>query len=358
VSRQLDQLDDLDTRIVVALQQDGRASWRKVADAVDSPVTTVARRGQQLLADGVVKVTAVPALGAHGPYDNFLVRINCTPGAHASVAAALVARPDVRFCTIVTGKFDIMAELVVYGGVSRYPDLMAGLHSVDGVERSRSDLILTVYKVTHDWSRQLSGREPTLADTTAVDGAPDRAPGFSDPESPEVPHLDAADWAILDRLQQDGRDTFQAIADAVGLNESSVRRRFERMRSAGCVDIVTLARSAALGMGTETLVTVRVTPSRLDAVARALAAHRSVRYLAALLDDNSLFCEVITTSAAELHRFFLSTLAPLEGVQGWNAAMELVFLKRGGVETPWWRAQLDPDGAALPHPALPADALR
>jgi DNA-binding Lrp family transcriptional regulator len=170
-------------------------------------------------------------------------------------------------------------------------------------------------------------------------------------------HLDAADWAILDRLQQDGRDTFQSVADAVGLNESSVRRRFERMRANRCVDIVTLARSAALGMGTETLVTVRVAPSRMDAVARALAAHRSVRYLAALLDDNSLFCEVITTSTAELHRFFLSTLAQLEGVQGWNASMELVFLKRGGVETPWWRAQLEQDLPGVPQ-QLSADLVR
>ena len=344
MSRQLARLDELDTRIVIALQQDGRASWRRIAETLDCPVTTVARRGQQLLADGMVKVTAVPALGAHGPYDNFLVRITCAPGTHATVAAALVSRPDVRFCTIVTGEFDVMAELVVYGGVSRYPDLMAGLQSVDGVERSRSDLILDVYKVTHDWSRQLSRDEPAVSGTSTT-----AAPGLPTPTTAELARLDAADWAILDRLQHDGRCTFQAVADAVGLNESSVRRRFERMRSNGCVDIVTLARSAALGMGNETLVTVRVAPARLGAVARALAQHRSVRYLAALLDDNSLLCEVITTSSAELHRFFLSTLAHLEGVLGWNASMELVFLKRGGVETPWWRAQLEPDAA----PVLP-----
>jgi DNA-binding Lrp family transcriptional regulator len=227
---------------------------------------------------------------------------------------------------------------------------MAGLNGVDGVERSRSDLILHVYKVTHDWSRQLTRTQPS-------EGAVPAALPEPEPEPAELVHLDAADWAILDRLQQDGRDTFQAVADAVGLNESSVRRRFERMRANRCVDIVTLARSAALGMGTETLVTVRVAPARMDAVARALSAHRSVRYLAALLDDNSLFCEVITTSTAELHRFFLSTLAQLEGVQGWNASMELVFLKRGGVETPWWRAQLERDLPGVPA-QLTADLVR
>lgn len=333
------QLDELDTRIVVALQQDGRASWRTIADAVGSPVTTVVRRGQALLAHGVVKVTAVPALGAHGAYDNFLVRINCAPGDHAAVAAALVDRSDVRFCTVVTGKFDVIAELVVYGGATRYPDLLTDLQ-IPGVERWRSDLILHVYKVTHDWSRQLSGRS-AAADTADVLDAP---AGPLEDATCDPGHLDAADWSILERLRADGRDTFQAVADAVGLNERSVRRRFERMRSQGCVDVVTLVPSAALGMGAETLVTVRVEPSRLDDVARALARHRSVRYLAALLDDNSLFCEVITTSAAELHRFILTTLSRLDGVQGWNASMELVFLKRGGVETPWWRGQLGHDG--------------
>ncbi len=327
-------LDDLDRRIVVALQQDGRASWRTVAQAVDSPVTTVVRRGQQLLADGVVKVTAVPALGSQGPYDNFLVRISCRPGTQAEVAARLSAREDVRFCTIVSGKFDIVAELVVHGGAARYPQLLAELQASPGIERWRSDLILHVHKVSHDWGRQLSG--------ALLHGGSGAAPVLpAEPEPCDPVHLDAADRAILDRLRQDGRDTFQAVADAVGMNESSVRRRFERMRANHCVDIVTLVPSAALGMGAETLVTVRVAPAHLDDVARQLAAHPSVRYLASLLDDSSLFCEVITPSPVELHAFIQGTLAHLTGVQGWNASMELVYLKRGSVETPWWRSQLD-----------------
>lgn len=330
----LDELDDLDKRIVVALQQDGRASWRTIADVVDSPVTTVVRRGQQLLADGVVKVTAVPALGAHGPYDNFLVRITCTPGTQAEVAERLVARSDVRFCTIVTGKFDIIAELVVHGGATRYPYQLAELQAAAGIERWRSDLIMHVYKVGHDWGRQ-------LGQLLASGAAPAVEARIAEPEPCDPSHLDAADWAILERLRQDGRDTFQAVADSVGLNESSVRRRFERMRANHCVEIVTLIPSAALGMGTETLVTVRVAPDRLESVARQLAAHPSVRYLAALLDDNSLLCEVITPSPVELFGFIQRTLSVLDGVEGWNASIELVYLKRGFVETPWWRSQLE-----------------
>ena len=94
-------------------------------------------------------------------------------------------------------------------------------------------------------------------------------------------------------------------------------------------------------MGAETLLIVRVAPSRLQAVAGALVQYPAFRYVAAILDDNSLFCEVITTSVSALNDFISGTLAHLEGVQGWTGAMELLYLKRGFVETPWWRAQLE-----------------
>ncbi|MFP7832512.1 Lrp/AsnC family transcriptional regulator [Marisediminicola sp. LYQ134] len=329
----LERLSDLDKRIVVALQGDGRASWRAVADTVGAPVTTVVRRGQQLLADGVVRVAVVPALAADGRYDSFLVRINTKPGEHIAVAAALVDNPDVRFVTLVTGSYDVIAELIVRGGATRYPRIIGELQSIQGVERWRSDLILHVYKVSFDWGRQLYGGH------FEVDA--DREVGTAaELEDCAPEHFDEADRSILSALRDDGRETFQNIADRVGLNESSVRRRYDRMRAARCVDVLTLIPSAALGMEAETLLTVTVHPSRLEEVARELARYPAVRYLAALLDENALLCEVIAPSATELHTFITESLAHLDGVSGWTASMELLYLKRGFVETPWWRSQL------------------
>lgn len=328
----LDRLTDLDKRIIVALQRDGRASWRAIADAIDAPVSTVSRRGQALIADGVVRIVALPALDADGPHAQFFVRINCAPGSQMAVAAELVRNPDVRFCTVVTGSYDIMAELVVRGGATHYPQLAVALQPIAGVERWRSDLIMHVYKVSYDWGRQLYEEVVGPSDDTRP---PDTAPETCSPD-----HFDQADRAILEVLKDDGRESFQRIADRLGLNESSVRRRFERLRASRCVDIVTLVQSAALGMGAETFLTVKVSPDRLDAVAQQLARYPFVRYLAALLDDNALLCEVITTSVDDLFSFVTDSLAHLDGVEGWSANMELLFLKRGFIETPWWRAQV------------------
>jgi len=330
----LDDLTDLDRRIIVALQQNGRASWASVAEAVGSSSATVLRRGQQLLAGGVVSVTVQPAIGSLGPTDLFLTRINCRPGRQREVAERLASWSDVRFLTVVSGRYDIVAEVAVRGGAAHYSELISPLQQTEGVDRWRSDLLLHVYKVGHDWSRQLFASELVAADDPVWAETPG-SPGSCTPE-----HLDDVDRRILEVLATDGRATFQKVAADVGLNESSVRRRFERMRAQGCADVLTLVPAAALGMGAETLITVRVRPGRLADVAAALAAHSAVRYVAALLDDSSLFCEVIAGSNESLWHFVNETLATLDGVEGWDASMELLQLKRGFTETPWWRGQV------------------
>ncbi len=334
------ELDDLDRKIIVAMQHDGRASWTAIADMVESSAATVARRGQQLLADGVVRIAVVPALGSTGEVDSFLVRLNCRPGTQLEVAAALVEHEDVRFVTLVTGQYDIMAELVVRGGATHYPQLIQQLQSIAGIKRWRSDLIMHVYKVGHDWSRQL------FAETMHLPSDELGSLTLVDSDLCEPDHLDEADLKILSAVRDDGRVTFQAVADQVGMNESSVRRRFDRMRSNGCLDVLTLVPAPALGMGAETLLLVKVDPGRLDAVARALSQYPAVRYLAATLDENSLFCELIMPSARDLYGFVTQAVATLDGVQGWTASMELLFLKRGFVETPWWRSQVGYPGGA------------
>lgn len=327
-------LDELDRRIVVALQHDGRASWRSIAKMVNSSTATVARRGQQLLSSGAAKVVVMPALSSSSPVSLFVIRINCQPGSQLDVATQLVAHDNIRFVSLVTGGYDIIAELAIEGDTAHFPQIIEKLRSISGIERWRSDLTMHIYKVTFDWGKQLFADTLQSEEPSPIDG---RIRRLSDCEPA---HFDASDWAMLEALGDDGRATFQAVGDRLGMNESSVRRRFERLRAQGCIDVSTLVPAAALGMGAETLLTVKVAPARMDAVALELAQHPAVRYLSATLDENSLFCEVIMPSTDALYEFITSTLSRLEGVEGWNAAMELLSLKRGFVETPWWRSQV------------------
>jgi DNA-binding Lrp family transcriptional regulator len=321
-------LDALDRRIVAALQMDGRASWTDIAETCGTSVATVARRAQQLLADGVVRVAVVvPDINHAGPANLFVVRIRCSAGAQVRVAEQLLRREDVRLVSLITGPFDLIAELIVRKDESLSARLVGDLQGIDGVQACETDLLLHTYKVSHDWSRQLLTGEAYVA-------------GASEPHECDPSHFTEMDRAILARLRDDGRAGFRAVARELRVNESTVRRRFETLRERGCIMVLTLVPAVSLGFESEIVLQIRVAPSRLDAVARELATYRGVRYLASTLGASSLVCEVILPTARDVFEFVTRTLGDLDGVQGWTASMELVTFKRGFVETPWWRRAL------------------
>lgn len=320
-------LDDLDRRIIVALQADGRASWTEIAERCDTSVATVARRGQQLLRDGIVRVTVVPDPGQAGTADLFVLRITCEPGTQVAVARGLVNRTDLRFLALVTGSADIIAELVLPQGESLHARVSEEIQAIEGVQRCDTDLTLHVYKVGQDWGRQLFD---TGTQTSAV----------TELHHCDPAHFDEADHKIIEMMRADGRSSFRTIASALGVNESTVRRRFETLHRRGCVSVISLVSARALGFESEIIFYITVEPSAVDMVARKLSTYRGVRYVAAMLNHNALMCEVILPTTDDVFRFTTGTLGQLEGVRGWTASMVLLTFRRGFVETPWWRAQV------------------
>jgi DNA-binding Lrp family transcriptional regulator len=319
-------LDDLDRRIVVALQSDGRASWTEIAELTDTSVATVARRGQQLLRDGIVRVAVMPDVNHQGAADLFILRITCAPGSQTRVATELAGRGDLRFVAIVTGPADIIAELSVRRGDPLHARIVDEIQAIEGVQRCDTDLTLHVYKVAHDWSQQL---------LTGQGRPVDREVHHCDPS-----HFDGADDKIIDLMREDGRASFRTVATALGVNESTVRRRFETLQRRGCIRVVTQVPATALGFESEIIFNITVEPALVDVVAHKLSTYRGVRYVAATLSRNSLICEVILPTTDDVFEFTTGALGSLDGVQGWIASMVLLTFRRGFVETPWWRGSV------------------
>jgi DNA-binding Lrp family transcriptional regulator len=338
-------LDPIDRRIVAALHVNGRASWTDIAQLAGTSVTTVARRAQQLFADGLVRVAAVPFPTGQSDADVLMVRLRCAPGTQLEVGTAIAALPQVRFVAVVTGAYDLIAEVVVRKGTGLHSLLVDGLQQIPGVQRSVADLTLHTYKATHDWSRQLLGEaaDELVAPQPIHDCTPE--------------HLDDLDVKIVDALRVDGRASFQTVAAGLGVSESTVRRRFEALYNTGCLQVITLIPAAALGFEAEMFFWLSVAPARLEAVAHELVKEQGVRYVAATLGQQSLTCEVILPSHDDVYRFTTATLGGIDGIQSWTANVELLTLKRGSVPTPWsvaWSGGKAGERGGSARAALPA----
>jgi Lrp/AsnC family transcriptional regulator for asnA, asnC and gidA len=89
--------------------------------------------------------------------------------------------------------------------------------------------------------------------------------------------LDEVGKAILKQLQEDGRRSYTAIGEAVGLSEAAVRQRVKALTESGALQIVAVADPITLGLGVLATIGVRVAGDAREA-AEAISQIDEVDY--------------------------------------------------------------------------------
>jgi Lrp/AsnC family transcriptional regulator for asnA, asnC and gidA len=103
--------DDVDRSLVLALQEDGRASYAKLAALVGMSQAGVRTRVQRLLATGAIQVVAVADPFAFGFNITAMVGVTYT-GDLGELGRAMAAVEGVHFVAVTAGRYDCMAEVV------------------------------------------------------------------------------------------------------------------------------------------------------------------------------------------------------------------------------------------------------
>ena len=104
--------------------------------------------------------------------------------------------------------------------------------------------------------------------------------------------LDDVSKAIIEELQQDGRRSYAAIGQAVGLSEAAVRARVGRLIENGSMQIVAVTDPQQVGFTREAMVGISV-EGNIDAVAEKLEAIDAISYLVVCAGSFDILAEVI-----------------------------------------------------------------
>lgn len=111
--------------------------------------------------------------------------------------------------------------------------------------------------------------------------------------------LDGANRAIIEELQRDGRRSYSAIAEAIGLSEAAVRQRVQRLRETGVVDIVAVTDPKRVGFSRQALVGIRATGD-LRLLAEKLAAVEEIDYVVVCAGSFDILVELVCEDDAHL----------------------------------------------------------
>ncbi|GLZ54425.1 AsnC family transcriptional regulator [Actinomycetospora sp. NBRC 106378] len=298
------ELDVLDRALIQALQIDGRAPFRRVAEVLGVSDQTVARRYARLRS-----VQALRVIGASDPVllgeDQWMVRARCAPDAAPEIADALARRPDTSWVSLTSGGTEITCSL-------RAPDTAAAGDLLLGrLPRTPRILDVSAQQVLHVFYG--GAREP-YAKVGPLAAEQVAALSVAVPPPGEPPTLDDLDRRILRLLRVDGRAPVEDVARACGTSASTVRRRLADLRAGGVLYLDVDVAPAVHDQPMRTMLHLTVLPRHLDEVGRALAAHPEVPFAAATTGRTNVYASIASAGPAAFYRYLTTTVAELPGV--------------------------------------------
>jgi len=144
------ELDDIDRRILAALQAEGRLPMVDLANRVGLSPTPCQRRVKRLEEEGVIdRYAALVSPPALGLALQAMVQVTLEDHSEKTVdafEAAIRARPEVVACYAMTGDMDFLLHVLAPDLASFSEFAMKALLRMPGVRDTQSSIVLSVVK--------------------------------------------------------------------------------------------------------------------------------------------------------------------------------------------------------------------
>jgi Lrp/AsnC family transcriptional regulator, regulator for asnA, asnC and gidA len=140
------ELDEIDRGIVEALRADGRTNNSVIASRLGIAEGTVRQRMKKLTETGVVRISALVNPEIISEHQLCMVGLKLSESKRLEHSAQEIsALPEVVSVAIVTGRYDLLAEVLVDSNHGLIRFLSESLAKVAGIESTETFLLLKTY---------------------------------------------------------------------------------------------------------------------------------------------------------------------------------------------------------------------
>jgi Lrp/AsnC family transcriptional regulator for asnA, asnC and gidA len=127
--------------------------------------------------------------------------------------------------------------------------------------------------------------------------------------------LDVVDRRIIEQLQDDGRRSNVAIARHLGVTETTIRHRIDRLISKGFIRIAAVIDPRKTPYLTDAMIWIRLERGKAREAGEALAVLPNIVYVAYTAGRYDMLVEALFESDEQLFGFLSDTLSTIPGVQ-------------------------------------------
>ncbi len=144
-------IDEIDQRIIEALQQDGRRPFTRLASDLGISEASVRQRVANLMNSQVMQIVAITNPLKMGYSLAGMIGIRVTGERMLEVAQEISAFDEVIYLIICAGSFDLLAEVVCRDNDHLLSFLANKLYKVPGVQQTETYMYLRVVK-QNNWA--------------------------------------------------------------------------------------------------------------------------------------------------------------------------------------------------------------
>ncbi|WP_073611622.1 Lrp/AsnC family transcriptional regulator [Desulfopila aestuarii] len=140
--------------------------------------------------------------------------------------------------------------------------------------------------------------------------------------------IDPTDRHIIELLQEDGRLSNTVIARRLGISETTVRNRLNRLIAEGIIQIVAVSNPLKIGYEAVGILKIRTDIKKLDAVIEALHKIKAVWFAVQTTGEADIHAEFVAPSIEALNTLLYQQIYTIDGVLSAEVSLILNYLKR------------------------------
>jgi Lrp/AsnC family transcriptional regulator, regulator for asnA, asnC and gidA len=146
VTGPLDGLDEIDQYILDALRKDGREAFSQIAEQLKVSPGMIRQRYNRLVETGILKVVAITNPIQRGYKTMAMIGIHTDGQRMLQVAEQVAALQEVVYLIVVSGHYDLMAEVFCRDHDELLRFLTEKLSVIEGVRDTESFMHLKIIK--------------------------------------------------------------------------------------------------------------------------------------------------------------------------------------------------------------------
>lgn len=144
-------VDEIDLRIIGALQYDGRRSVVDISRELGIPRSTVKRRLDVLIEHGVLMIAPYVDSAKLGLTIHVHLNIRISPEMYSATITDIARLTEIRWVAVTTGPFDVVAEGFFASPDHLHDFIKTRLSPIAGIRSVETSVILSLEKFAFHW---------------------------------------------------------------------------------------------------------------------------------------------------------------------------------------------------------------